>query len=269
MLPKLRLWIERYVAQYTSADPDIQAALDLKLAHTKRVSHAIQDIGKSEGLLGEALCLAEITALLHDIGRFEQFQRYKTFSDLKSEDHAALGVYVIKKERLLQSIKEEMAQMILNIIMYHNKATLPTTEKARELFFMKLLRDADKVDIWHLVTDYYRHAHERRNQTIELNLPDTPEVSDAVYRSLMKGDIVRMKDLRTLNDFKLFQLGWIYDVNFRRTFRIVKERRYLEQIRKALPKKSNPIDEVYQRTMAYLDKRASDTQNYPRKTVTQ
>ena len=261
LLPKLKAWIEHYAARYTSPDPDVQAALDLKLAHTKRVGHAIEDIGKSEGLWGEELCLAEITALLHDIGRFEQFKRYKTFADLKSEDHAALGVYVIEEERLLQSVNEKTAQMILKAVMHHNKAVLPSTENGRALFFMKLLRDADKVDIWHVVTDYYRHAHERRNQTIEMNFPDTPEVSDAVYYSLMKGDIVQTSDLKTLNDFKLFQLGWIYDVNFKRTFQIVKERKYLEQIREALPKKSDPIDEVYQRAIAYLYKKTGDTQN--------
>ncbi|EFK07764.1 HD domain protein [delta proteobacterium NaphS2] len=259
-VPNLKRWIGRYVGQFASVDPDIQAALDLKLAHTRRVSDAAKDIGKSEGLFGEALHMAEVTALLHDIGRFEQFQKYKTFSDAKSEDHAALGVHVIQKEGILQSIEDEKAQIILEAVRCHNKAALPVTENATGLFFMKLLRDADKVDIWYVVTDYYRRAHERRNETLELNLPDAPWVSDAVCRSLMEGDIVQMKDMRTLNDFKLLQLGWIYDVNFKRTFEIVKERRYLEQIRGALPEKSIPIDAVYQRALAYLDEKTGDTQ---------
>ena len=62
------------------------------------------------GLSGEALYMAETAALLHDIGRFEQFHRYKTFSDARSEDHAALGVDAIKEEGLLQSIDNEEAQ---------------------------------------------------------------------------------------------------------------------------------------------------------------
>ena len=259
-VPNLKRWIERYVAQFASADPDIQAALDLKLAHTRRVNDAIKDIGKSEGLSRDALYLAEATALLHDIGRFEQFQKYKTFSDARSEDHAALGVHVIKKEGILQPIDDEKAQMILKAVQYHNKAALPVTEKGTGPFFMKLLRDADKVDIWYVVTDYYRHAREKRNETLELNLPDAPRVSDAVCRSLIKGDIIQMKDLKTLNDFKLLQIGWIYDVNFKRTFEIVKERRYLEQIRKALPERSNSIDAVYRRALAYLDAKIGDTQ---------
>ena len=259
-VPYLKSWIEHYVGQFASTDPDIQAALDLKLAHTRRVNDAAKDIGKSEGLSGEALHMAEAAALLHDVGRFEQFKKYKTFSDAKSEDHAALGVHVIQKEGILKPIEDEKAQIILEAVRYHNKAALPVTENATGLFFMKLLRDADKVDIWHVVTDYYRHAHEGRNETLELNLPDVPQVSDAVCRSLLKGDLVQMKDIKTLNDFKLLQMGWIYDINFKRTFEIVKERRYLEQIRKALPEKSTPIDAVYQRALAYLDEKIGNTQ---------
>jgi hypothetical protein len=126
-------------------------------------------------------------------------------------------------------------------------------------FFMKLLRDADKVDIWRVVTDYYRNAHRERNQTIELNLPDTPEFSDAVCECLMKGNIVKMTDLKTLNDFKLLQLEWIYDVNFCRTFQIVQEKAYLEEILKALPKDSIRIKSVYERARGYLNLKAIET----------
>ena len=109
-----------------------------------------------------------------------------------------MGVHVIKKEGILQPIDNDKAQMILKAVQYHNKAALPVTENETALFFMRLLRDADKVDIWYVVTDYYRHAHEGRNETLELNLPDAPRVSDAVCHSLMKGNIVQMKDMKNL-----------------------------------------------------------------------
>ena len=94
-----------------------------------------------------------------------------------------------------------------------------------------------------------------------MNLPDTPDISHAVYRSLLKGEIVQMKDLGTLNDFKLLQIGWIYDVNFRRTFQIVREKRYLEQIREALPPDSLSIRTVYEKAVTYLSLKANEKQN--------
>jgi len=256
-LPELKNRFEQYVKQFASSDPNIRAALDLKQAHTRRVCEAIVDIGEDEGLSGEDLLVAEATALLHDIGRFEQFRRYKTFSDARSENHALLGVKVIQENAILDGIDSQKAQTIVRAVKCHNRAALPARENGRGLFFMKLLRDADKVDIWRVVTDYYRDARQERNQTIELNLPDTPDISAAVCRSLMKGEIVLMKDIRTLNDFKLLQIGWIYDVNFRRTFQIVREKGYLEKIRHALPENSLRVKSVYEKALRYLYHKAS------------
>ena len=257
-IPELKNRFEQYVKQFASPDPNIQAALDFKQAHTRRVCKAILDIGCHEGLKGEDLHMAEATALLHDIGRFEQFRRYKTFSDARSENHALLGVRVIQENAILEGIDSQTTRTIVRAVKCHNRAFLPVRENGRGLFFMKLLRDADKVDIWRVVTDYYRGAHHERNPAIELNLPDTPGISDAVCGPLMKGEIVEMKDIRTLNDFKLLQIGWIYDVNFRRTFQIVQERGYLEQIRQALPENSLRVKSVYEQALRYLRHKASE-----------
>ena len=60
-----------------------------------------------------------------------------------------------------------------------------------------------------------------------------------------------MTDLKTLNDFKLLQIGWIYDVNFGRTFQIVRERGYLERIRESIPDIFNRVRDVYERARVF------------------
>jgi hypothetical protein len=231
--------------------------MDLKAEHTRRVCEAILDIGGTLDLSGEELCLAEASALLHDVGRFEQYTRYRTFADYKSEDHAALGVKVLQAEGPLGRAESTTADMILRLVENHNRASLPSGKNGRFLFFLKLLRDADKVDIWRVVTDYYREAGETRNNTIELDLPDINRVSEPVYEALMQGRIAQMTDLETLQDFKLLQIGWVYDVNFPRTFQIVRDKRYLEAIRDALPRESLRIEAVYDRALAHLERCAS------------
>ena len=253
LLPRLRDWFEHYVNQFSSDDLIVQENIDLKAQHTRRVCKAIIDIGASLDLSEEELCIAEAAALLHDIGRFEQYRRYRTFSDYRSEDHAALGVKIIQANRVLDGLEPAAADIIVRAVQYHNRVTLPVGEKDRCLFFLKLLRDADKVDIWRVVTEYYEHAGNHRNQTIELDLPDIDRLSDPVYEALMNGKPVRMDDLRTLHDFKLLQIGWIYDVNFPRTFQIVQERRYLEKIHDTLPREMPWIRAVYERASAYLE----------------
>jgi HD superfamily phosphodiesterase len=257
LLPELNTRFQEYVRQFSSDDPVVQQNIDLKAEHTRRVCEAIKNIGASLDLSEDDLCLAEATGLLHDIGRFTQYSRYRTFSDDRSENHALLGVKVIEANRFLEGLEPSAAHIVLRVVGYHNRAALPAGEEERCLFFLKLLRDADKVDIWRVVTQYYQNAGNRRNRSIELDLPDIDRISDEVYEDLMKGRPVRMADLRTLNDFKLLQIGWIYDVNFSRTFRIVQDRKYLETIRDAISGQSSSILEIYGRALAYLEAGAS------------
>lgn len=257
LLPKIKTWFEEYVHRYDSNDAVFQENIDLKAEHTRRVCEVIRDIGKSLHLSPKDLYLAEVSGLLHDIGRFEQYQRYRTFADYRSEDHAALGVKVIRENRILDGLDSASAKFLTQAVGCHNKAWLPDGESSRCLFFLKLLRDADKVDIWRIVTEYYRDSSNNRNMTIELDLPDIDHISPPVYNALMGGRLVQMSDLKTLQDFKLLQIGWIFDVNFPRTFQIVRENKYLEAIRNALPLKSFCIIKAYERAHAHLERNAA------------
>jgi len=95
-----------------------------------------------------------------------------------------------------------------------------------------------------VVTDYYRQKDGKRNAAIELDLPDTPGISSDVYKDLMDKKIVNFAHLKNLNDFKLLQIGWVYDINFVQTLQCVQERCYLEMIRDVLPK-SEKIAEIF------------------------
>ncbi len=252
ILEDLRNWFVSYVQTFKLGDADHQRNIALKEEHTRRVCKEILDIGRKLGLSDEDLRLAEVIALLHDIGRFEQYARYQTFADHHSVDHAEFGVRILQENAVLNRLDESMRDLVLRTISYHNRAALPQEETEACLFFTKLLRDADKLDIWRVVTEYYHQNNEERNGAIELSLPDTPGISDDVYRDLMEGRIVDFTHLKNLNDFKLLQLGWIYDINFAPTFQCIQERAYLEKIRDALPK-SEEVERVFSVAQSYLE----------------
>ncbi len=153
-----KTWFAEYIRTFESGDPEYQRNIELKEAHTRRVCLEILDIGNNLCLNGEDLHLAEVMALFHDIGRFEQYARYGTFYDLRSEDHAVLGVKVLRKTGVLEVLDQSTADLILRCVAYHNRAFLPEYESERCLFFARLLRDADKLDILRVVTDYYQQA---------------------------------------------------------------------------------------------------------------
>jgi len=57
-------------------------------------------------------------------------------------------------------------------------------------------------------------------------------------------------NMTTLNDFKLLQISWVFDVNFQPTFGSLCERRYLERIAVSLPG-TKEIKEVVSIAEAY------------------
>jgi len=230
----LKDWFSSYVRTFKHDAKGLQN-IELKEEHTKRVCREILSIGEQLGLTDNEMRLAEITALFHDIGRFEQYARYKTFVDRKSVNHAELGVKILKRYGVLNELEESTKSLIFRTIQYHNRAVLPQEETEICLFFAKLLRDADKIDIWRVVTDYYNLKDGQRNGALELDLQDTPGFSEEVYQDLINKRIVDINHVKKLNDFKLLQIGWIFDINFKPTLHAVCSRRYLEMIRDVLP----------------------------------
>ncbi len=253
-LEQLKSWFADYVNRFYSEDAGHNLNISLKEEHTKRVCNEIINIGKSLDLDKEFLYLSELIALFHDIGRFEQYTRYGTFADKKSEDHAALGVRIINEEGILKSFNESKRSIILRTIAYHNQAELPLEETQECLLMVKLLRDADKIDIWRVVTDYYFREDKTRNKSIELDLPDTQEISDEVTADILAGKIVRTDDIKTLNDFKVLQMSWVFDLNFPYTFQVVLERKYMEKIRDAISN-TTKADEIYSIIKLYLNQK--------------
>jgi hypothetical protein len=125
--------------------------------------------------------------------------------------------------------------LVYRIVSFHNRAGLPRDETELCLFYAKLLRDADKLDIWKVLTTHYLCLDETLNKAIELELPDTPGISDKVYEAVIDKKIVDSRHVRNLNDFKALQIGWVFDINFKPALDAVIRRNYIEVICSVLP----------------------------------
>lgn len=243
-LINLKRWFSDYVKTFKTEDSGIRKSIVLKELHTQRVCAEIVNIGKQLELKNDALNLAEAIGLLHDVGRFEQYTVYGTFKDKKSVNHAELGVEILERFNVLKDVSCRSRDIIMRSVRYHNRISLPVEETPECLFYAKLIRDADKLDILKVVTEHYHSSSAEKVGAIELGFPDTAGVSEEVYSDLMNKRIVDMKNVRNLNDFKLLQVGWVFDINFRPTINSIKTRGYLDLIRNVLPN-SKEIDEVF------------------------
>lgn len=250
-----RNWFSEYVNGFSSSDPFIRENLDLKAEHTKSVCKNILLLAKAERL-GENECLiAETIALFHDLGRFEQFLKYKTFKDSESENHAALGVKILKKTGILSRLPGEERNVVLKAVEFHNLMEIPkaASNSPQLLFYSKLIRDADKLDILRLICKDYEAGEKSRNPALELYLPDTPECSGPVLEDIMNNRMAKLRDVRNQNDVKLLRLSWVFDINFPETFTLIRKRRYLETIMSSLPG-TEEVRRVRRQLKEYLEK---------------
>jgi hypothetical protein len=179
--------------------------------------------------------LAETIALFHDIGRFPQYAEYKTFRDSSSVNHATLGTEVLSREGVLGTLPEHEQRIILQAIKFHNAYAIPDIADNDTLLFLKLIRDADKLDIWRVFVEYLALPEEDRASAAGLGLPDIPEYSDSLLSCVMSRRVAFLSSLKTLNDFILMQLSWVYDLNFKTSFTLLRERNYLNKLISTLP----------------------------------
>jgi hypothetical protein len=167
--------------------------------------------------------------------RFEQYRRYRTFYDSTSENHAALGVAVIRENRLLEGLTKQEADTILQSVGLHNVFKVPSSIVGEQRLYLHLIRDADKLDIWRVFVDQFSLPDEKQASAVTLGFPDLPECSREALDCFDRREMVNLSQLRTVNDFKLLQLSWVFDLHFPHSFQQAAARGDLARLAASIP----------------------------------
>jgi len=234
-LQSFRDWFQRHVATFREPDPAHQRCLDLKAEHTGHVCAAMNRITSDLGLPENDCRMASTTALFHDIGRFPQYQRYRTFRDPDSANHAKLSLWELNRHRVLHGLDAGERRLISRAIYFHNRLRLPENLDANTLLHCRLIRDADKVDILRVMLEHFQMEESRQNPVISLGLENNSGVRDEVFRCLFNKQPMSYTMLQTANELKMLQMSWVFDINFRPTFAILKERNSIGQLAATMP----------------------------------
>ena len=209
----------KYVSGFYNGDPEHDRVFRLKQNHTARVAMVIRRIARSLGLGPEDLRVAETAALLHDVGRFRQYAAYRTFRDQASENHARIGLRLINRNRLLTGFSPAQRAHIARAVAFHNTAHPPALNDSESRLFLKLLRDADKLDILNIVIGHYIGRAHQPEAFNGLALTHGDRCSPRVLTALRESRFVHLEEVRTLNDVKLLYISWVFDLNFPASFR--------------------------------------------------
>jgi putative nucleotidyltransferase with HDIG domain len=243
---------DSYVDNFKNLTEAQNKNFTIKKEHSLRVAGNAKWISGKLKLGEKNTTISYLAALFHDIGRFSQLIEYDTFDDLKSVDHAELSVKILKHEGFLQKIKCEEEEVIYSTILAHNKFELPHKLSEIELLHAKVLRDADKLDILKVLTDYYLQRNMQPNHTLTWELPKGSKVSEAVEREVLAGKMVQKNDVVSEIDVKVMQLSWIYDLNFKCSVEYASQNRFFEKIYSSLPKSDKIID-IYRKIKVFSE----------------
>jgi hypothetical protein len=149
--------------------------------------------------------------------------------------HAKLSVWELNRHRVLHILNFAERQCISRAIFFHNQLCLPENLNPDTNLHCRLIRDADKVDILQVMTDHFKLTDSFRNPVVTLGLGEDTLVREEVYRMLFEGQILEYTKLKTINEFKLLQMSWVFDINFLATLEILKERDYISQLAATMP----------------------------------
>lgn len=254
-LEYFRKWFYQYIEGFYGDDDYVNANLDLKRVHTGYVVQEARSIAAGIGLGENDKLTAEAIALFHDLGRFEQFTKYRTYSDHKSVNHSDIAIRVLNENEVLNNLPQSEQKLIALAIKFHNIKELPLNLDDSTLLQAKIVRDADKLDIYRvLIEKYHQYKTESPDFKLEIGYPDEPWYSDSIIQAILKGQQVHYFDLKTLNDMKLLVIAMIFDVNFLPTFQKIRENRYLEQFFEMLPNE-NAIIKAKNAVFYYLEQK--------------
>lgn len=214
---------KEYISQYDICIPSIR----LKVIHTYEVMKVSDLLCERMNLSKEDKDLASLIALLHDIGRFEQWMRYQSFADYKTIDHALFSSQLLFEEGMIRKfiIDSQYDNLIKVAIEQHNKYKIENDFNERELLFIHLIRDADKLD------NFRVKEEEKIENILYASLDEVNQcfISPKVYQQMYHQELVYAPYRKTHLDMWLSYIAFIYDLHFEESIKYIKDNHWIDR----------------------------------------
>lgn len=227
----------------------------LKIKHIYKVAEISKQIAIKNNFNEEEQKLAELIGLLHDIGRFEQIRIYNTFVDCKSENHAEIGIRILFENGLIRKFVEDNKydEIIKISILNHNKGRIDNDLDENVLKFCKVIRDADKVDIFRvLTTEELKDAYEKEDLSNEL-------VTEEIFNEFVNNKYIIYKNRITCADIMISHIAYVFDFNFDYCLEKIKSEKYIEKLIERANYKNqdtvNKMNDILRIANEYMDNR--------------
>lgn len=253
-ITKAKKEFKEYIKNYNPEDKKIA----LKIAHIERTSYIARKIAESLNLDKEDIELATLIGLLHDIGRFEQIKQYHTFSDKDSINHGEFGVEILFEDGKIRDFitTPEYDEIIKKAIINHNRSKIEEGLTERELLHAKIVRDADKIDIFNILT------FEKEETLYDKKDISNEKITDEIYQGYIECQKVDYKKIQSIADQIVAHFAYVYDFNFKFSIKFIYDNQYLnryyERHRFLDENTIRRYDLVYNRAMEFVKENIGD-----------
>lgn len=226
-------------------------AIERKQQHSLRVMKLATKIATELKLSQEEIEIATLIGLLHDIARFEQYAKYKTYKDIDSFDHGDYGVKILNKDIRNYIDTDEYDKIIKCAVKNHNKYKIESGLNEKEELFCKIVRDADKLDIlFETETMFWK---------IDRVNIEKCTITDEVMERILNKKPVKIKQ----DDDELVKLlciiAFVFDINFKPSLSIIKNKKYINNILNSFEFKDantkKQIEVIKENVNNYIDER--------------
>ena len=176
-----------------------------------------------------------LAALYHDIARFPQYLRWRTFRDKDSINHGIFGVKTLKQSGVLLRESPSLRRVVLAALALHNRYLLPPGLPQDVLLAANVVRDADKLDIFRIFAEQLAGGGPP-SSTVLLSVKNDPALyTQKVLDDALARRVASYADLRSVNDFRILLGTWIYGLNFTESRKLLEQNGSLRSLLEDLP----------------------------------
>lgn len=240
---------DEYVNNYDASNPKIK----IKIDHTYRTAEIAKKIAQSLNLDEENVKLAELIGILHDVARFEQIRIYDSFYDEKTFDHADYGVKILFEDGLIKNFLEDRQydDIIYKAVKNHNKYKIEDGLSEKELLHAKIIRDADKTDIFYVEL---KDLEDKDNVLFNSKELTSEKINEDAYKIFAKHELIPTKYMLNEKDEILRLICFIYDYNYKLGLEIIRKNHYVERTINTINiNNDEQLEKVQKIALEYLD----------------
>lgn len=208
---------------YLTGNSEFDKGYIAKREHTIRVAETASWIAKQSDLDLETQLTIELSAILHDIARFEEWKQFHSYNNT-GFNHPYEGARMLEEGMIRKFIPEtrKYDNMIILAVREHGSLQIPENFSEKEKFICEILRDADRIDIFSQTT---QEEHFDRMYNFPLG---ERTISENVRRSFNNNLPIKKTDVKSKLDMLVLRYGLVKQLTTDLSKKYVKEKRLVD-----------------------------------------